>query len=425
MHNKPVYNYKTNIIAGVIGNILEWYDFAVFGFLAPIISPLFFPADDPLAGLIKTYGIFAAGYLMRPLGGIIFGHIGDSLGRKKALRISIVMMAIPTVLVGLLPTHAQIGASATLLLILLRLIQGISVGGELIGSVSYLVEMAPDNRRGLHGSWSLFSAVGGILLGSGVVTVLVNVVDHQSMLIWGWRLPFLSGILILAIGVWLRKGLVESTVFLEAKAAGNIQGNPMVEVLKEMPLRVLQLSVIILLFGTSFYILFVWMPTYLSKIVTPPVEHALLVNTVAMIFLIAVIPVAGLLSDKFGRKQVLFAATFLMGVLVYPLFMLIDQGDIITALIVQLMFATLVGAIQGPVPALMVEMFPTRTRYSAIGLGYNLTLAVFGGTSPLVCTWIIRETGDPASPAMYLLVLAVVSFSGLLVLKTENAFDVK
>ncbi|MGR8935346.1 MAG: MFS transporter [Gammaproteobacteria bacterium] len=423
MRTSTVYNSKTNIVAGVIGNILEWYDFAVFGFLAPVMSPLFFPADDPLAGLIKTYGIFAAGYLMRPLGGIVFGQIGDRLGRKKALQLSIMMMAIPTVLVGVLPTHQQLGAGAPLLLIVLRLLQGISVGGELIGSVSYLVETAPNDRRGLHGSWSLFSAVGGILLGSGVVAILVNVLDHQSMQLWGWRLPFLSGILILVIGAWLRKGLAESPEFLKAKAAGTIQGNPMAEVLKEMPLRVLQLSMIILLFGTSFYILFVWMPTYLSKIVTPPVEHALWVNTVAMTLLIAVIPVAGLLSDKFGRKKVLFTATFLLGILVYPLFMLIDQGDMKAALIAQLVFATLVGSIQGPVPALMVEMFPTRSRYSAIGLGYNLTLAVFGGTSPLVCTWIIRETGDLASPAVYLLILAVVSFIGLWALKTENAFD--
>lgn len=413
-------NLKRNTIAGVFGNILEWYDFAVFGFLAPFISSLFFPSDDALAGLIKTYGIFAAGYLMRPLGGIIFGHIGDRLGRKKALQLSIFMMGIPTMLVGFLPTHEQLGASAALLLIILRLAQGLSVGGELIGSVSFLVEIAPASRRGLHGSWSLFSAVGGILLGSAVVTIISGLIDSDAMLDWGWRIPFLSGVVILVIGFWLREGLQESPVFEQAKDNGELQGFPILEVLKEMPFRVLRLSGIILVFGAGFYMLFVWMPTYLGKIVSPPIEHALLVNTLSLIVLIAVIPLAGLLSDLYGRKQVMLTGILLMGVLAYPLFILIDQGVLWMALAAQLVFAVLMGLIQGPLPALMVEMFPARTRFSAIGLGYNLTLAVFGGTAPIVCTWLIRETGHLTSPAIYLIFLSVISFICLVTFKPVN-----
>ncbi len=416
-------NLKKETIAGIVGNILEWYDFAVFGFLAPLMSTLFFPADDPLAGLIKTYGVFAAGYLMRPLGGIIFGHIGDRLGRKKALQLSIVMIAIPTVLVGCLPTHQQIGPTATLLLILLRLAQGLSVGGELIGSVSYLVEIAPANRRGLYGSWSLFSAVGGILLGSAMITIISRLLDHQTMLAWGWRVPFLSGMVIFLIGSWLRKGLHESPDFEQAKARGELDRFPLLEVLQEMPLKVLRLSTIILLYGTGFYTLFVWMPTYLISIVKPPIEHALLTNTLSMIVLITVIPIAGWLSDIYGRKPVILTATVAMSVVAYPLFLLIDRGDMITAFAAQLLFAILIGMIQGPMPALMVEMFPTRTRYSAIGLGYNLTLALFGGTAPLVATWMISKSGDLASPAIYLVVLAVISFVSLLSYKTTNAFE--
>ena len=416
-------NLKKNVIAGVFGNVLEWYDFAVFGFLAPFISSLFFPADDPLAGLIKTYGIFAAGYLMRPIGGILFGHIGDRLGRKKALQLSIFMMAIPTVLVGFLPTHEQIGATAALLLIILRLAQGLSVGGELIGSVSYLVEIAPVKRKGLHGSWSLFSAVCGILLGSAVVTMISGLTDSDTMLDWGWRVPFISGVVILVVGFWLRKGLEESPVFEQAKEKGELEGFPLLEVLKEMPFRVLRLSGIILLFGAGFYILFVWMPTYLGKIVTPPVGHALLVNTLSMMVLIVVIPLAGLLSDHYGRKQVMLTGIILMGVLAYPLFILIDQGVLWIALAAQLVFAVLMGLIQGPLPAFMVEMFPARTRFSAIGLGYNLTLAVFGGTAPMICTWLIRETGDLTSPAIYLVVLSVISFICLLTFKPVNNLD--
>ncbi len=416
-------NSKRNTLAGVIGNILEWYDFAVFGFLAPYISTLFFPADDPLAGLIKTYGIFAAGYLMRPLGGMIFGHIGDRLGRKKALQISIFMMAIPTVLVGFLPTHEQIGATAALLLITLRLAQGLSVGGELIGSVSYLVEIAPSNRRGLHGSWSLFSAVGGILLGSAIVAVIDVLTDDRSMLSWGWRVPFLSGVVILMIGSWLRSGLKESPVFEQAKAQGQLEGFPLLEVLKQMPFKVLRLSGMILLFGAGFYMLFVWMPTYQGKMVSPPVGHALLVNTLSMMVLITVIPLAGLLSDHFGRKPVMLIGIVLMGALAFPLFKWIDLGVLWIALAAQLVFAILMGLIQGPLPALMVEMFPARTRFSAIGLGYNLTLAVFGGTAPMVSTWLIKETGDLASPAVYLVILSIISFFCLVTYKQNNGLN--
>ena len=404
-------------LAGTVGNVLEWYDFAVYGFLAPIMSPLFFPEDDMLTGLINTYGIFAAGYLMRPIGGVIFGHIGDRMGRKKALQLSIALMAIPTVLVGLLPVHANIGASAAILLVLLRLLQGVSVGGELIGSMSYLVETAPAGRRGLSGSWSVCGGVAGILLGSLVATVLGSLLSAESMSSWGWRVPFIGGIIIFAIGSWLRRSLVESPVFTEAVQSGETQGNPLREVIRELPLRVLHMSVSILLFGTSFYLLFVWMPTYLTRIVTPAVDHALMVNTFAMTLLLLMIPLGGRLSDRYGRKQVMLTATALLGISVYPLFLIIDHGVMWHAFAIQIVFAILLGMIQGPLPAFMVESFPVRGRYTAIGLSYNITLAIFGGTAPLVSTWLIKTTNDLASPAIYLAGLAVISFISMSLLK--------
>ena len=398
-----------HVLAGTVGNILEWYDFAIYGFLAPVIGPLFFPEDDTMASLIKTYGVFAAGYLMRPVGGIIFGHVGDRVSRKKALQLSIAMMAIPTVLVGMLPVHEQIGATAALLLIVLRLLQGISVGGELIGSMSYLVETAPPNRRGWQGSWSVCGGVAGILLGSLVATLLVNSLGAEVMSSWGWRLPFLSGVVVFAVGIWLRRTLVESPDFAAADAAGETTGNPLVAVLRDMPLRALHMSSSILLFATGFYMLFVWMPTYLTRIVSPPVEHALLVNTLAMSLLLLSIPAAGRLSDSLGRKPVMLVASAILGVIAYPMFILLDHGNMLVALAVQVTFAVLVGCIQGPLPAFLVESFPASSRYTAIGLSYNITLAIFGGTAPLFCTWLISETGDLASPALYLAVLAVIS----------------
>lgn len=411
-------------LAGSVGNVLEWYDFAVYGFLAPAMSPLFFPKEDALSGLINTYGIFAAGYLMRPIGGVLFGHIGDLMGRKKALQWSIAMMAIPTVLVGLLPVHSQAGAMAAVLLVLLRLIQGISVGGELIGSMSYLVETAPANRRGLCGSWSVCGAVVGILLGSLVVTVLKALLGAEAMDSWGWRLPFLGGVLIFLIGNWLRSSLEESPEFTAAKSTSDVKAHPLLEVIHQMPLRVLHMSASILLFATSFYTLFVWMPTYLTSIVKPPVEHALTINTIAMSLLLVMIPLGGHLADRFGQKPVMLWATAILGVVVYPIFLVMDHGVIWHALLSQLLFAVLMGMIQGPLPSFMVDCFPVKNRYTAIGVSYNITLALFGGTAPMVCTWFIKETGDHASPALYLASLALISFICMSLLKPLSAAQI-
>ena len=419
--NTPSSSQKKQAIAGTIGNVLEWYDFAVYGFLAPVMSLLFFPSDNAMTALIKTYGIFAAGYLMRPLGGILFGYIGDRKGRKKALQLSIAMMAIPTVLVGLLPVHETIGPVAALLLISLRLIQGISVGGELVGSMSYLVETAPETRRGLAGSWSVCGGVAGILLGSLVASTLANLIGDQAMSDWGWRVPFLLGAIIFAAGSWMRRSLVESAEFELAEKADDNETLPIVAVLRDMPQRIAHLSASILLFATSFYLLFVWMPTYLSTMVSPPVEHALTVNTVAMVLLLIMIPVGGRLSDTIGRKPVMLTGIVLLGFLIYPAFLMLDQGVMLVALGVQLVFAVLLGLIQGPLPAFMVELFPVKVRYTAIGLSYNLTLGIFGGTAPMVSTLLIQKTGNLASPAIYLVVLAVISSVSMFFMKPFNA----
>jgi len=402
-------NPKQQIIAGAIGNILEWYDFAVFGYFAWVIGAHFFPSADPLASLIKAYGVFAAGYLMRPAGGVIFGYIGDCLGRKKALQLSVLMMAIPTTLLGLLPTYEQIGVTASVLMIFLRLVQGVSVGGELIGSIAFVTEISPPNRRGFRGSWTMFSALGGIMLGSLAATVAHGLVDHATLVAWGWRVPFLAGIVVGGFGMWMRKGMVESPEFLRLNKTEGVAKNPLLETIRQMPGRIAHVSALVVVLGGGFYMLFVWWPTYLNQIVSPPVPHALLVNTISMLVLMTLIPVCGWLSDVLGGRVVIGTALVGLILAAYPLFWWTDHGLFLPALFSQLIFAVLMSGILGPIPAVMVDMFPPRTRFSGIAIGYNVALAVFGGTAPVVSTLLVSRTGAIASPSYYLILMAFVS----------------
>ena len=397
------------MIGGVIGNVLEWYDFAVFGYFAPIIGAQFFPAENQLAALINAFGVFAAGYLMRPLGGLIFGYVGDRMGRKHALQWSVLLMAVPTTMLGFLPTYAQIGVAASVLLVLLRLLQGLSVGGELIGSIAFITEIAPANRRGLFGSWTLFSAIGGVMLGSAVAAAAHGLLDSASMTAWGWRLPFMAGILVGGIGLWMRKGMVETPDFRRLRDSGHADNNPIIDALRSAPGQIVRVGAMVMLMGGGFYTLFVWWPTYLTTIVKPPVPHALMVNTIAMAAMMMLIPLAGWLSDLVGRKTVIVTSLAGLILAVWPLFVLTDHGTFLSALCAQLAFALFLAGTQGPMPAAMVEMFPTQTRLSGIGVGYNISLAIFGGTAPLVSTWLVARTGNIVAPAYYLILLASIS----------------
>jgi MHS family proline/betaine transporter-like MFS transporter len=401
-----------NSLGGVVGNIMEWYDFAVFGFLAPIITLHFFPNDTPLTGLIMTYGIFATGYMMRPLGGIFFGYIGDKMGRKKALILSIFMMAIPTVLIGFLPTFEQIGIYAAFLLVFLRMIQGLSVGGELIGSVSFMVEIASEKHKGFLGSLTLGSAVGGLLLGSAVVTLLGLFLGDSAMHAWGWRIPFLSGIVILIIGLWLREGMTESPEFLQMNQEK--EETSLQHAVMHKKGKILQLGAMISLTTIASYVMFVWMPTYLSTIIKHPLHDALAINTFAMIVLFVTIPLAGYLSDIVGQRKLMIWSTWAMLLSVWPLFALLQRGEWYAALSAQILFALIVGFLQGPMPSLMAEMFPVKIRYTSIGIGYNFSVALLGGTAPIIATWLIEKTGNPLSPSYYIMFFAVVSLIALI-----------
>ena len=411
---------KRNLIGGVVGNILEWYDFAVFGYFAPILGAQFFPSDDSLASTLNAFGVFAAGYVMRPLGGVLFGHFGDRLGRKRALELSVFLMAIPTTLVGLLPTHSEVGVAAAVLLVALRLFQGLSVGGEYIGSIAFLAEIAPPNRRGLWGSLTSCSSNAGLMLGSAVAAVSHYFIAPADLQAWGWRVPFLLGIVVGAVGLWLRRGLTETEQFEALKEHGGIQENPVMAVLRSNPGNVARLVGLLMLFGGGFYTVFVWWPTYLSTIVKPPIPHALFINTICIIVIMGLAPMTGLLSDLTSRRAVMVPAILGVGIAVYPLIVWTDHGSFAAAMASQLMLTALLSGICGPLAATMAEMFHTRHRYSGVAIAYNTVVGFVGGTAPLVCTWLIARTGAIAAPAYYLIFLAVVSLCAAVGLKSRG-----
>ena len=399
----------TPILVGNAGNVLEWYDFVVFAFLAPVIGARFFPSVDPLSGLIQAFGVFAVGYLMRPIGGMLFGHLGDRVGRKRALQLSMVLMAVPTVLIAVLPTHAEIGVLAPVLLVALRLAQGLSIGGELAGSICYLVEAAPPGRRALFGSLTILGVAAGLLLASAVVAVTWTVLSTEQVHAWGWRLPFLGGIVIGGVGWWMRQGLLETPAFRQIAEAGKTSAAPVVTVLHEHWRRVLEVAGMGVLAAVGFYTLFAWMPTYLTHIVRPPVAHAALINTAAIVVLSAVIPMAGWVADRVGYRRVLLGAGLVYAAAVVPLFRVIDTGGVVSVATAIFALSVVHAFSNGPIPAALTDLLPAHLRYSGIALGYNLAFAIFGGTAPLVATWLIRSTGNLAAPAWYILAAALTT----------------
>lgn len=397
------------VTAGAIGNALEWYDFGLFGYFAPVISSQFFPSDDPRAALLNTFGVFAAGFLMRPLGAVLFGHLGDRMGRKGALGLSVLLMAVPTALVGLLPTYDRIGLAAPLLLLLVRLLQGLSVGGEYVGSMSYLAESAPAGRRGFESSWCNVSGGVGGLLGAGLAAVLTRVLSPEQVAEGGWRIPFLLSIPAGIVSWRLRRTIAESPCFTEVSQAGKIARMPLGESLRNDRGAFLTMAGLSLLASIGWYLPWVWLVTWLDDINQPamPEWQALASSTLAGLVLTVLTPLGGMLSDRLGRRPVILAASIGYLMLSYPMFAWMSKGTFTAALSGQLVSAVLTALYGGASLAAFVELFPTRTRYSGLAFSYNVAVAICGGTTPLVATWLVNATGSTLAPAFYLMAAAL------------------
>jgi MHS family proline/betaine transporter-like MFS transporter len=405
---------KKVIVAGMLGNGLEWYDFALYGHMAFIISRLFFPSVDPTVALIATYGAFAAGFIARPFGAVLFGYIGDKFGRRPALAIAILMMAIPTGMIGLLPTYAEWGIYAPICLILIRILQGLSMGGEFSGAITYMVEHSPPNRRGIAGSAAMISLVLGFVAGSLVTTAFTSMMSPEDFEAWGWRIPFLLGVVVGVVGFYIRSHCEESPAYEEAKAEDTLSKRPVRDAFTKYPKNMFQAFSIYLFVTLPFYMIAIYFITYTTKQLEQPYSDALLINTFAMLAMGAVMPFAAMVSDRVGRKKVMFFAIGLMMIAIYPLFQLLHAHDsFYSILAAQVMLGMILGIYIAPVPAVLVESFPTSIRYTGMSLAYNFC-AILGGLTPMVSTWLIGYTGNNDSIMFIIIGTAVASTIALL-----------
>lgn len=393
--------------AGIVGNVMEWYDFAIYGFFARTIGNLFFPAEDPLTSLLAAYAVFAVGFFMRPLGAILFGHIGDRVGRGPALLWSVVAMAVPTLIMGLLPSYAQIGIWASILMLACRMMQGLAVGGEYTSSAVFLAETAHPDRRGAAAAWAVFGATGGILLGSAVGALVLNTLPLDQVVAWGWRVPFLFGVLVGVAGFLLRRRMP-----FDKPAAK--EGSPLLKALREHPVAMLQAVCISLVNAVAFYLIFVYLVTWLKLAADIGARTALLINSANMVILLGVVLVMARLSDRIGRKPILASAAIGLLLFAWPLMKLMQTGDVLYVFLGQLGFTLLIGS-YGAVNAIaLCEVFPRHVRCSAVSAAYNIAFGLAGGTAPAVATWLIESTGDHSMPAFYIMLCAAISAAAAL-----------
>ncbi|MCI1033050.1 MULTISPECIES: MFS transporter [Raoultella] len=419
---RPAGAHKRALIAGSIGNFIEWYEFAVYGFLATVIARNFFQlaGEAPLTGLILTYASFAIAFFFRPLGAIIFGRIGDRIGRKPTLIVVLVMMTLATTAIGLVPTYASIGVAAPLILTGLRILQGLFAGGEYGGAVSLMTEFAPRGRRGLYGAWQSFTVALGLLAGAGIVALISAVLSPEELHAWGWRIPFFLAIPLGIVALWLRVKMEETPGFLrQQQQPQHPQASAdLIHTLKAIVTGIGRLMV----WSAAGYTYLVIMPAYLQSSLHTGFNQALLIAVISNIgFALTILP-AGLLSDKWGRRNVMVLAAALLLILALPLLKIL-QAESSTLLIkgaVVLVAGGLVGVLAGPGPAMLAEMFPTRVRYTGLGLAYSLSNAVFSGCAGLIITGLIKQTGNLDIPAYYVMATAVVSIIALMTLNKND-----
>ncbi|WP_432413271.1 MFS transporter [Pantoea allii] len=410
-----VKQHRRALVAGSVGNFIEWYEFAIYGFLATLIAQNFFQlqGESALSGLILTWASFAVAFFFRPLGALVFGRIGDRIGRKPTLIMVLVLMTLATAAIGLVPTYASVGIAAPLMLTGLRILQGLFAGGEYGGAVSLMTEFAPRGKRGLYGAWQSLTVALGLLAGIGLVALLSYTLSPPAMLAWGWRIPFILALPLGMVALWLRLAMDETPGFVRQQQQQVIHADRG-QTLKSILLAIAR----VMLWSAAGYTCLVIMPTYLQS----GQHQALLIAVISNLgFAVTIIP-AGMLSDRVGRRRVMVVASLLLLVLAMPLLKVLqaETATLYSKALVVFMAGGVVGLLAGPGPAMLAEMFPTRVRYTGLGLAYSLSNAVFSGCAGLIITGLIKQTGNLDIPAWYMMATALVSIPALMTLNKDD-----
>ncbi|MGE2728677.1 MFS transporter [Mycolicibacterium vaccae] len=403
--------------AAAIGNAVEWFDFAIYGFLATYIAAKFFPQGDDTAALLNTFAIFAAAFFMRPLGGFFFGPLGDRIGRQKVLALVILLMSASTLAIGLIPSYDAIGVLAPILLLLMRCLQGFSAGGEYGSGACFLAEYASDKHRGFVVSFLVWSVVLGFVLGSITVTALETVLSEEAMDSYGWRIPFLIAGALGAVGLYIRMKLSDTPEFEALREDGEVSESPLKEALTTAWRPILQIFGLVVIHNVGFYVVFTFLPSYFTETLEFTKTDAFVSITVASVVALVLIPPLGALSDRIGRKPLLYTGAIAFAVATYPLFVLLNSGSLIAAITAHAALAAIEAVFVSASLAAAAELFATRVRSSGYSVGYNLSVAVFGGTAPYVATWLVSRTGNDIAPAYYVIVAALVTLGTLLTMR--------
>lgn len=412
---------KKTLLICTIGSILEWYDFALFGAMAPILATIFFYSSNNTKSLLLTFATFASGFLVRPLGTLFFGQIADRKGRKTALSLTIILMATATTLIGLLPTYTQIGIFAPIFITILRLVQGFSASGEYPTAISLLAETAPSYRRGFYSSFAVCSTASGFVMGTLTVAIISSILSKEAFEAWGWRIPFLMGFPLGLLGLYLRIHMQESAVFEQLFVAKEIKKFPSLLVLKDYPKALIIAIGICILSNVSFYTVFIFLGSYLVSINKFTINTVSFIGALNMMILVILTGCVGWLSDYINRHQILIFGSFGLFLLSYPLFILVIENPMRYFLYAQMIFAIFHAIFIGAIARGIAELFPTHLRVSGISWVLNIA-SVFGGLAPLVETYLLHEFNNASFSCLYFSSCALIAFVSSIYLKRNYSY---
>lgn len=404
----------TAIIAGSVGNIVEWVDWSIYGLMAPLIAKQLFPPGDPTVALLQTYGAFLLGFLARPFGGTVLGIWGDKYGRSKTLAFTILLMAVSTGVLGVMPTYSQIGIWCPIIVLLTRIVQGFACGAEWGTATTFLYEYAPPNRRSWYSSWRPFTTGLGVIFASAIISGSNAIFSGKQGAAFGWRIPFIIGMIIGLFGLYIRTKIAETPEFAKVKEKREVLRNPLAESWKTDKRALLIVSGLASGSNVAYYYMFTYIPSYFSVHGVMSFAAAIQLNTLASMVYSVTLLIVGWAGDYYSRKFFLALSCFGFTILSYPFFMMFKSVSHVVIVTGVLVFSVLMGFFWGAVPTVIAELFPTRTRNTAIGMGYNWSTALFGGTAPMIATWLTSITGSSLTAAAYLVVTSALTLWAVL-----------